>query len=86
MKDASWYEVEKLHENKAGGNRAVLRTSPTPESAPKAKVIVEYPAGRIPPQQGVEIAREDGCGFEIREVRRAPDGQVNIYVREITSP
>ena len=29
--------------------------------------------------------RGDGRGFEIREVRRTPDGQVNIYVREVTA-
>jgi hypothetical protein len=69
----------------AGGNRAVLRTNSNSASAPKARVIVEYPAGGVPPQQGSSIAREDGRGFEIREVRRSPDGQVNIYVREVTS-
>jgi hypothetical protein len=69
----------------AGGNRAVLRTNSNSPIAPKARVIVEYPAGGVPPQQGSSIAREDGRGFEIREVRRTPDGQVNIYVREVTS-
>jgi hypothetical protein len=69
----------------AGGNRAVLRTNSNSPTAPKARVIVEYPAGGVPPQQGASIAREDGRGFEIREVRRTPDGQVNIYVREVTS-
>jgi hypothetical protein len=71
----------------AAGNRAVLRTNSNSNSpgAPKARVIVEYPAGGVPPQQGSSIAREDGRGFEIREVRRSPDGQVNIYVREVTS-
>jgi hypothetical protein len=69
----------------AGGNRAVLRTNSTSQVAPKARVIVEYPAGGVPPQQGSSIAREDGRGFEIREVRRTPDGQVNIFVREVTS-
>jgi hypothetical protein len=69
----------------AGGNRAVLRTNSNSAGAPKARVIVEYPAGGVPPQQGSSIAREDGRGFEIREVRRTPDGQVNIYVREVTA-
>ena len=69
----------------AGSNRAVLRQSSTADGKPSARVIVEYPAGAIPPQQGAAIAREDGRGFEIREVRRSPDGQVNIYVREVLS-
>jgi|GEM_PF-5887303 len=67
----------------SGSNRAVLRQSSTADGRPSARVIVEYPEGAIPPQQGSGIAREDGSGFEIREVRRSPDGQVNIYVREV---
>jgi hypothetical protein len=70
----------------AGGNRAVLRTNSGSSDLAKARVIVEYPAGGVPPQQGSSIAREDGRGFEIREVRRSPDGQVNIYVREVHAP
>jgi len=69
----------------AGANRAVLRQSSS-DGRTLTRVIVEYPAGAVPPQQGASIAREDGRGFEIREVRRSPDGQVNIYVREVLSP
>ncbi|MEI6871721.1 MAG: hypothetical protein WCL08_05510 [Verrucomicrobiota bacterium] len=69
----------------AGANRAVLRQSGSADGRSSTRVIVEYPAGAIPPQQGAAIAREDGRGFEIREVRRSPDGQVNIYVREVLS-
>jgi hypothetical protein len=47
---------------------------------------VEYPAGAVPPTQGSSIARDDGRGFEIREVRKSADGQVNIFVREVNSP
>ena len=70
----------------AGTNRAVLRQTSAGEGKVQPRVIVEYPAGAVPPQQGASIAREDGRGFEIREVRRTPDGQVNIYVREVSAP
>jgi hypothetical protein len=70
----------------AGTNRAVLRQSSGGERKGQPRVIVEYPAGAVPPQQGASVAREDGRGFEIREVRRTPDGQVNIYVREVSAP
>lgn len=70
-----------------GNNRAVLRqTRGGDDRTPPARVIVEYPAGAVPPSQGSSIARDDGRGFEIREVRKSADGQVNIFVREVTSP
>jgi len=67
----------------AGNNRAVLRQASGGDGKNQARVIVEYPAGAVPPRQGSSVARSDGRGFEIREVRRTPDGQVNIYVREV---
>jgi hypothetical protein len=69
-----------------GNGRAVLRQARTDDRSPAARVIVEYPAGAVPPAQGSSIARDDGRGFEIREVRKSPDGQVNIFVREISAP
>ncbi|MEI6712413.1 MAG: hypothetical protein WCO60_01585 [Verrucomicrobiota bacterium] len=69
-----------------GNNRAVLRLAKTDDRTPPARVIVEYPAGAVPPSQGSAIARDDGRGFEIREVRKSPDGQVNIFVREVNTP
>jgi hypothetical protein len=68
----------------AGNNRAVLRQASGGDAKNPARVIVEYPAGAVPPRQGSSVARSDGRGFEIREVRRTPDGQVNIYVREVS--
>lgn len=70
----------------AGNNRAVLRQASGGDGKNQARVIVEYPAGAVPPRQGASVARSDGRGFEIREVRRTPDGQVNIYVREVSAP
>lgn len=67
----------------AGSNRAVLRQTSSDDGKTQARVIVEYPAGAVPPKQGSFVAKDDGRGFEIREVRRGPDGQVNIYVREV---
>jgi hypothetical protein len=67
-------------------NRAVMRQESSDPKAPPARVIVEYPPGALPPSQGSAISREDGRGFEIREVRRGADGQVNIFVREVIAP
>ena len=67
-------------------NRAVMRQESSDSKSPPARVIVEYPPGALPPSQGSAVSREDGRGFEIREVRRGADGQVNIFVREVIVP
>ncbi|MGA3170898.1 MAG: hypothetical protein ABSE62_07765 [Chthoniobacteraceae bacterium] len=71
-------------------NRAVLR----PQSAGLAslikpgatRVIVEYPAGVLPPTEGSAFSRDETRPFMITDVRRGADGQINLYVREITTP
>jgi hypothetical protein len=72
-------------------NRAVLR----PQSASAAssslpgggtRVIVQYPSGVEPPVEGSTFARDDSRPFQITDVRRGADGQINLYVREITTP
>lgn len=66
-------------------NRAVLRDSAFRGDAVAgaARIIVEYPAGAIPPAENAAFVRDAGRPYEIRDVRRGADGQVNIYVREI---
>lgn len=75
----------------SGENRAVLRTQAgglsgifKPASG-SARVIVEYPAGMTPPAEGAQFSRDDARPFQITDVRRGADGQINIYVREITT-
>ncbi|MHA3774706.1 hypothetical protein ACXR0O_24550 [Verrucomicrobiota bacterium sgz303538] len=73
----------------SGENRAVLRSQgasgdPTKPGSGAARIIVEYPASAAPPPEGATFARDDSRGFEIRDVRRGADGQINIYVREVT--
>jgi hypothetical protein len=72
----------------AGENKAVLRPQGgglEPGAAPPAstRVIVDYPGGAVPPNEGATFARDEARPFEIRDIRRGADGQVNIYVREI---
>lgn len=74
----------------AGDSRAVLR----PQAGPEAKrslisatrVIVEYPSGALPPAEGSSVERDEARPFEIRDIRKGADGQINVYVREITAP
>jgi hypothetical protein len=67
-------------------NRAVLRSQSggaQPDSG--TRVVVEYPAGVEPPVEGSAFARDENRPFLITDVRRGADGQINLYVREITT-
>ena len=77
----------------SGENRAVLRSQGgnllgalAKPSSGAARIIVEFPAGSQPPTEGSSVSRDELRPFEIRDVRRGTDGQINIYVREITTP
>ena len=74
-------------------NRAVLRprTKLTDKvlhfgGGSSARIIVEFPAGYTPPQQGAVVSRDEMRPFEITEVRKQEDGQLNVFVREIVQP
>jgi hypothetical protein len=77
--------------NFAEANRAVLRpkTKLTDSvlhfgsGAQSARVIVEFPAGYTPPAQGATVTRDEARPYEITEVRKQADGQLNVFVREI---
>ncbi len=71
-------------------NRAVLRPrSNMAESvlrlgAPSStRIIVEFPSGYTPPAQGSTVNRDEARPYEITEVRKQEDGQLNVFVREI---
>ena len=50
------------------------------------RVIVEFPAGMQPPAEGSSFERDDARPFMVTDIRRGADGQVNLYVREVTTP
>jgi hypothetical protein len=62
--------------------RAVMRDKVTGDAV---RIIVEYPAGALPPAENASLTRDPSRPLQIRDVRRGDDGQVNIYVREITA-
>jgi hypothetical protein len=79
--------------NFSDANRAVLRprTKLTDKvlhfgGGSAARIIVEFPAGYTPPQQGAVVNRDEMRPFEITEVRKQEDGQLNVFVREIMQP
>jgi hypothetical protein len=72
-------------------NRAVLRPkNKITESVMQqlaggqnVRVIVEFPAGYTPPARGATVERDAARPYEITEVRKQSDGQLNVFVREI---
>lgn len=47
------------------------------------RIVVEFPAGRTPPSRGTTVNRDEARPYEITEVRKQSDGQLNVFVREI---
>lgn len=78
--------------NFAEANRAVLRPrSNLPTKVfnlanASTRIIVEFPAGYPAPAQGSTVSRDAMRPYEITEVRRDSEGQINVFVREIIQP
>jgi hypothetical protein len=79
--------------NFADANRAVLRPRGTLTdsvlhfgSGSSTRIIVEFPSGYTPPPQGAVVNRDEARPFEITEVRKQEDGQLNVFAREIMQP
>lgn len=76
----------------SGENRAVLRphggalSGLVRPGGSNTRIIAEFPAGSQPPQEGASVSRDQLRPFQITDVRRGADGQINVYVREITTP
>jgi hypothetical protein len=67
-------------------NRAVLRPKSEGSSTEgtSIRIIVEFPRGANVPKEGDAVARLNDRPFQIEDVRKGADGQVNVYAREIT--
>jgi hypothetical protein len=72
-------------------NRAVLRPKTGLTDAvlklagggQNMRIIVDFPAGYTPPARGTTVNRDEARPYEITEVRKQSDGQLNVFVREI---
>jgi hypothetical protein len=72
-------------------NRAVLRPKTRLTDAvlhplgggKSVRIVVEFPAGYTPPARGATVTRDEARPYEITEVRKQSDGQLNVFVREI---
>jgi hypothetical protein len=79
--------------NFSDANKAVLRPRTTLTSkvlhfggGSSTRIIVEFPRGYTPPSQGAVVNRDETRPYEITEVRKQEDGQLNVFVREIMQP
>ena len=79
--------------NFSEANKAVLRPRTTLTSkvlhlggGSSTRIIVEFPRGYTPPPQGAVVNRDETRPYEITEVRKQEDGQLNVFVREIMQP
>ena len=70
-------------------NRAVLRPQQSLTdrvlNRGNARIIAEFPHGVPTPPIGQNFQRGAERPFQVIDVRKGADGQVNVYVREITS-
>ncbi len=55
-------------------------------SSSPTRIIVEFPAGYTPPARGSMVSRDAARPFEITEIRKQEDGQLNVFAREIMQP
>ena len=65
---------------KAGLTDAVLKLA---GGGKNLRIIVDFPAGYTPPTRGSTVTRDEARPYEITEVRKQSDGQLNVFVREI---
>ena len=47
------------------------------------RIVVDFPAGYTPPARGTTVTRDEARPYEVTEVRKQSDGQLNVFVREI---
>ena len=72
-------------------NRAVLRPKKGLTDAvlhplgggQSVRIVVDFPAGYTPPARGATVTRDETRPYEVTEVRKQSDGQINVFVREI---
>jgi len=68
-------------------NRVVLRPQGyAGEPVSTMRLVVQFPVGTPLPAEGTPVARGQMRPFQVVDVRRGNDGQVNVYAREITAP
>jgi hypothetical protein len=73
----------------SGQSRAVLRAQGGGPlgigGAANTRIIVEFPSGAKAPGEGANVSRGSDRPFLITDVKKTADGQINVFVREVTT-
>lgn len=64
-------------------NRAIMRELSAGTETVGPRIIVDYPAGAVPPAESSTTARDTARPLQIRSVQRDAKGNLNIYAFEI---
>lgn len=67
----------------SGNDRAVLRSL---KHRSNVRIILQYPEGMEPPQDGSQMLRDASRPLQIMDVGESAGGQLNVYAREVTRP
>lgn len=72
----------------SGSDRAVLRAPQRGfgTRTDKIRIIVQYPNGMNAPADGASVSRNARRPFQVMDIRESTGGQINVYVREVTTP
>jgi hypothetical protein len=68
----------------AGSKRAVLREASNEKSP--LRLIAEYSEGNPAPAEQTKLTLNEADGLLIREIKKGPDGHLNVQVRVIAAP
>jgi hypothetical protein len=64
-------------------HRVVLRFDGKPRGA---RIIADYPPAIPTPAEGAKVVCEETGAFLITDIRRGRDGQIVVFVRDVTTP
>ena len=82
-KDERVYLTGQFFVQAVAEDRAVL-VLPGTKPGPKAmRVIAKFPAVKLVPIVGTELARDDSRPFQVTDIRRTNDGSLTVYVNEL---
>ena len=82
-KDERVYLTGQFFVQAVAEDHAVLLLPGTKPGAKITRVIATFPAVKLVPNVGTELARDDARPFQVTDIRRAPDGSLTVYVKEL---
>ena len=82
-KDERVYLTGQFFVQAVAEDRAVLILPGTKPGPKTTRVIATFPAVKLVPNVGTELARDDTRPFQVTDIRRTTDGSLTVYVKEL---